>query len=152
MGHSRPLFIYFRLFNTVDNKQVNKQMFNINFADNWSRTVEFILNIVYCQLYSKDENKEKEAENGPFLTHRTKSCYSLKYWTLADVSVKRLHHSQNPISEFNCADSDSGKRRRRRRCKIFSLKNISLINSREKISLCATSFTFHWISRAVWPD
>ena len=41
------------------------------------------------------------------------------------------------------ADSDSGKRRRRRRCKIFSLKNISLINSREKISLCATSFTFH---------
>ena len=28
MGHSRPLFIYFRLFNSVDNKQVNKQMFN----------------------------------------------------------------------------------------------------------------------------
>ena len=22
MGHSRPLFIYFRLFNTVDNKQM----------------------------------------------------------------------------------------------------------------------------------
>ena len=28
MGHSRPLFIYFCLFNTVDIKQVNKQMFN----------------------------------------------------------------------------------------------------------------------------
>ena len=27
---------------------------------------KFILNI-YCQLYWKDENKEKEAENGPFL-------------------------------------------------------------------------------------
>ena len=28
VGHSLPLFIYFRLFNTADNKQVNKQMFN----------------------------------------------------------------------------------------------------------------------------
>ena len=28
VGHSRLLFIYFRLFNTVDNKQVKKQMFN----------------------------------------------------------------------------------------------------------------------------
>ena len=28
VGHSRPLFIYFCLFNTVDIKQVNKQMFN----------------------------------------------------------------------------------------------------------------------------
>ena len=28
VGHSRLLFIYFRLFITVDNKQVNKQMFN----------------------------------------------------------------------------------------------------------------------------
>ena len=27
-GHSRPLFSYCRLFNTVDNNQVNKQMFN----------------------------------------------------------------------------------------------------------------------------
>ena len=24
VGHSQPLFIYFRLFNTVDSKQVNK--------------------------------------------------------------------------------------------------------------------------------
>ena len=38
VGHSRPLYIYFRLFNIVDNKQVNKQMFNINFADGWSWT------------------------------------------------------------------------------------------------------------------
>ena len=36
VGNSRPLFIYFCLFNKVDNKQVNKQMFNINFADDWS--------------------------------------------------------------------------------------------------------------------
>ena len=27
---------------------------------------KFILNIVYCQLNRKDENKEKEAGNGPF--------------------------------------------------------------------------------------
>ena len=26
---------------------------------------KFLLNIVYCQLYWKDENKEKEAESGP---------------------------------------------------------------------------------------
>ena len=37
---SRPLFIYFCLFNTVDNKQVNKQMSNINFADDWSLTAD----------------------------------------------------------------------------------------------------------------
>ena len=36
VGHSWPLFTYFSLFNTVDNKQVNKQMFNINFADDWT--------------------------------------------------------------------------------------------------------------------
>ena len=28
MDHSRPLFLYFCLFNTVDNKQINKQMSN----------------------------------------------------------------------------------------------------------------------------
>ena len=33
MGHSRPLFLYFHLFNTVD----SKQMFNLNFADDWIR-------------------------------------------------------------------------------------------------------------------
>ena len=31
---------------------------------------KFILNIVYCQLYWKDENEEKEAENGPFRKRR----------------------------------------------------------------------------------
>ena len=31
MGHSRPLFLYFCLFNTVE----RKEMFNINFADDW---------------------------------------------------------------------------------------------------------------------
>ena len=36
VGHPWPLLIYFRLFNTVDNKQVNKQMFNKIFADDWS--------------------------------------------------------------------------------------------------------------------
>ena len=30
-GHPQPLFIYFRLFNTVD----NKQMFNFNFDNDW---------------------------------------------------------------------------------------------------------------------
>ena len=30
-----------------------------------SQQQKFILNI-YCQLYWKDENKEKDAENGPF--------------------------------------------------------------------------------------
>ena len=37
MGQSRPLLIYFLLFNTVDIKLVYKKMFNINFADDWSR-------------------------------------------------------------------------------------------------------------------
>ena len=37
MGHSWPLFIYFRLFNTVD----SEQMFNINIADNWIWTTDF---------------------------------------------------------------------------------------------------------------
>ena len=40
MDHSRHLLIYFRLFNTVDNKLVNKQMFNKNFADYCSRTAD----------------------------------------------------------------------------------------------------------------
>ena len=34
MGHSRPHFLYFRLFNTVD----SKIMLNINFADDWIQT------------------------------------------------------------------------------------------------------------------
>ena len=34
MGHYRPLFLYFRLFNAV----ARKQMFNVNFADDWIRT------------------------------------------------------------------------------------------------------------------
>ena len=38
VGHSRPLFIYFCLFNTVDSKQVN--IFNINFADDWIWTAD----------------------------------------------------------------------------------------------------------------
>ena len=36
MGHSRPLFLYFRLFNTVE----NKQMFNISFVNDWIRTAD----------------------------------------------------------------------------------------------------------------
>ena len=36
MGHSRPLFLYFHLFNTVDSKQI----FNMNFADDWIRTAD----------------------------------------------------------------------------------------------------------------
>ena len=39
-GPSWPLFIYFCLFDTVDNKQVNKQMSDINFADDWSQTAD----------------------------------------------------------------------------------------------------------------
>ena len=34
VGHSWPLFLYFRLFDTVD----SKQMFNIKFPDDWIRT------------------------------------------------------------------------------------------------------------------
>ena len=36
MGHSRPLFLYFRLFNTID----SKVMFNINFTNDWIRTLD----------------------------------------------------------------------------------------------------------------
>ena len=36
MGHSRPLFTFFVFFNTVD----SKQMFNINFADDWISTAD----------------------------------------------------------------------------------------------------------------
>ena len=39
-GPSWPLFIYFCLFDAVDNKQVNKQMSDINFADDWSQTAD----------------------------------------------------------------------------------------------------------------
>ena len=34
MANPGPIFLYFRIFNTVD----SKQMFNINFADTWIRT------------------------------------------------------------------------------------------------------------------
>ena len=34
--HSRPLLFYFRIFNTVD----SKQMFNLNFADDWIQTMD----------------------------------------------------------------------------------------------------------------
>ena len=40
-----------------------------------SHRQKIILNI-YCLLYWKDENKEKEAENGPFKKHVIK--YSMK--------------------------------------------------------------------------
>ena len=37
MGYTRPLFLYFRLFNTVD----RIQMFDIKvFADDWNRTAD----------------------------------------------------------------------------------------------------------------
>ena len=36
MGYSRPLFLYFRLFNTVH----STQMFNLKFAIDWIRTVD----------------------------------------------------------------------------------------------------------------
>ena len=36
MDHSLPLFLDFRLFNTVDSKQT----FNINFANDWIRTTD----------------------------------------------------------------------------------------------------------------
>ena len=36
MGHSRSLFLYFRLFNAV----YGKQMFNLNFANDWIQTAD----------------------------------------------------------------------------------------------------------------
>ena len=36
VGYSRPLFIYFSLFNAV----YSKKIFDINFADDWSRTLD----------------------------------------------------------------------------------------------------------------
>ena len=36
LGYSRPLFLYVRLFNTID----SKQMFNLNFADDWIWTAD----------------------------------------------------------------------------------------------------------------
>ena len=36
MGRSRPLFLYFRLFNAVE----SKQMFNMNFINDWIRTAD----------------------------------------------------------------------------------------------------------------
>ena len=36
MCHSRPIFLKFCLFNTFN----RKQMFNINFADDWIRTAD----------------------------------------------------------------------------------------------------------------
>ena len=36
MAISGLIFLYFRLFNTID----SKLMFNINFADDWIRTVD----------------------------------------------------------------------------------------------------------------
>ena len=38
MYHSQPLFLYFCLFNTVD----NKQMSDINLTDDWIRTTDLI--------------------------------------------------------------------------------------------------------------
>ena len=37
MGHSLPLFLYIRIFNSVDNTQI---MFNINITDDWIRTAD----------------------------------------------------------------------------------------------------------------
>ena len=44
LDHFRPLFLYFRLSNSVD----RKQMFNKNFADDWIRTAD----LWYCKLPS----------------------------------------------------------------------------------------------------
>ena len=50
-GHSRPLFLYFRLFNTV----YRKHMFHINFADDWIWT----MGLWYCKrpLYQLSHNR-----------------------------------------------------------------------------------------------
>ena len=47
MGHSRPLFLYFRLFNTVD----SKPLFNIKVANDWIWTVDLrYWKQLLCQL------------------------------------------------------------------------------------------------------
>ena len=57
-----------------------------------------LLNI-YCQLLWKDENKEKEAGNGPFLIK------VLDYWILTRVFCYR----KRPLSQMCHNDSIQGK-------------------------------------------
>ena len=56
-----------------------------------SHRQKIILNI-YCQLYWKDENKEKEAGNGPF--KKNKNDYSNLWWQNRPYCY--LHHSHWP--------------------------------------------------------
>ena len=40
VGHSRPLFIYFRLFNTVDNKQMFNKILPMTGVEPWASGIE----------------------------------------------------------------------------------------------------------------
>ena len=53
-----------------------------------SHRPKILLNIVYCQVYWKDKNNEKEAGNGPFL----------KKWWWSDIEVEVKLKYCNPKS------------------------------------------------------
>ena len=69
MGHSRPIFVYFCLFRGPQLE-----------SSHWQT---FILNI-YCPLYWKDEYKEKEVGNGPFLRNLA-HIFRNRIWNFTDV-------------------------------------------------------------------
>ena len=58
-----------------------------------SHRAKFILNIVYCQLYWKDENKEKEARNGPFLN---------KVWKWSGRFFDENNKNESKMFSFLC--------------------------------------------------
>ena len=63
VGHSRPLFIYFRLFNTVDNKQMFNKILpmtgveprisgiGIDRSTNWATTTSQVLSCLVKQKF-----------------------------------------------------------------------------------------------------
>ena len=81
LGHSRPLFLYFRLFNTVDS-----EMFNIIFfADDWFRTAD--LWIWKQLLYQLSHNHYPEGCLSFF-----QSCLVIQKLSFENLSAQRQKH------------------------------------------------------------
>ena len=78
----------------------------------------FILDIylfVYCQLYQKDENKEKEAGYGPLknhLTHWGSGCGSIGRAVASDSRGPQFESSHRRKFTVNCLEKTKIKKKR----------------------------------------
>ena len=88
MGNSKPLFLNFRLFKTVD----SKQMFNINFADDWIRSAD----LWYRKrpLYQLSQNHMLLGGGTSFCTFRGRTQPASGFQPLSSVMMREEDYSE----------------------------------------------------------